>query len=72
MYLIHLLGADIIAKAQRVLFHLTKAYTPKLYKDVLFNKIKTKLCRLFSKRPKLCHKGDRMKITDFCVAQKWL
>ncbi len=38
MYLIHLLGDDIIAKAKSVLSHLTKAYTPELYIDVLFNK----------------------------------
>lgn len=38
MYLVHVLGDDIIAKAKGVLRHLTKAYTPELYKDVLINK----------------------------------
>ncbi len=38
MYLIHILGDDIIAKAKGVLYHLTKTFTPELYKEVLFNK----------------------------------
>ncbi len=38
MYLVHILGDDIIVKAKGVLAHLTKAYTPELYEDVLFNK----------------------------------